>query len=340
MVTCCGTLVFTTEGGAKSRKMRGESLVLTKSIPSKLWFDDVKPGSVIVRSNFDNDAPETIIYKEGKDYSIDYKKGEIQRTEKSRIPDYSKYIFYNKNNFDHTKVENFMNTPFFVWADYETSQNTDVSKSLIYVENIESSVAKLSAGRSLKIIVFGDSISTGADATNPKFTFFEKFKNRLEKKFPESKITLENGATGGDRTVEGLVRLEEKVLNRKPELVLVGFGMNDNNIDSVTPKEFSKNLKSIVKKIKNKTGADVILFSAFPPNPKWKFGSENMNKFARITKKAALETKSAYADVYSIWMNALKRKEPSDLLGNNINHPNDFGHWIYSQAFKLILKKQ
>ncbi len=23
------------------------------------------------------------------------------------------------------------------------------------------------------------------------------------------------------------------------------------------------------------------------------------------------------------------RKKPEDVLGNNINHPNDFGHWIY-----------
>jgi hypothetical protein len=23
-------------------------------------------------------------------------------------------------------------------------------------------------------------------------------------------------------------------------------------------------------------------------------------------------------------------------LGNNINHPNDYGHWLYFQAFKNI----
>jgi hypothetical protein len=26
------------------------------------------------------------------------------------------------------------------------------------------------------------------------------------------------------------------------------------------------------------------------------------------------------------------RKRPEDLLANNINHPNDFGHWIYYRA--------
>jgi hypothetical protein len=30
----------------------------------------------------------------------------------------------------------------------------------------------------------------------------------------------------------------------------------------------------------------------------------------------------------------LKRKDPSSLLGNNINHPNDFGHWLYVVALE------
>jgi acyl-CoA thioesterase-1 len=30
------------------------------------------------------------------------------------------------------------------------------------------------------------------------------------------------------------------------------------------------------------------------------------------------------------------RKKPEDLLGNDINHPNDFGHWLYVQALEAI----
>ena len=109
--------------------------------------------------------------------------------------------------------------------------------------------------------------------------------------------------------------------------------MNDCNVNSTTSDNFHKNLTSIVKQIKNKTGADVLLYSTFPPNPNWIASSKNMEKYALITKEVAEETKSAYADVHSIWTNALKRKNPSSLLGNNINHPNNFGHWMYSQAF-------
>jgi hypothetical protein len=42
----------------------------------------------------------------------------------------------------------------------------------------------------------------------------------------------------------------------------------------------------------------------------------------------------AYADVFTNWDRIAARKKPEDFLGNNINHPNDFGHWIYFRVFQ------
>ena len=308
----------------------GESAVLAKQLPTKLMYKKIIPGSVIVKKSYDG---KTSAYKEGKDYVIDYEKGIIRRTAKSKIPDYSKHSLYGIKNFDYTKVKNYSNQPFFIWIDYQTENDTDISKPIIYQKNIKKTLDKLKNGKKVKIIVFGDSISTGAEATKPRYTFFERFKTQLKEKYPKAKITLENGSTGGDTTVHGLQRLEEKVLTRNPDIVLVGFGMNDHNINFVSPDNFHKNLKSIVEQIKKKTSADVLLYSTFPPNPEWNASSHNMKKYAEITKQVAKETKSAYADVYSIWKKVLERKDAPSLLNNNINHPNNFGHWMYSEAF-------
>jgi len=311
----------------------GESAVLAKEIPTKLLFDKIIPGSVVVRNNYDAKKSKNIIYKEGKDYIIDYKNGTITRTKKSRIPDYSKHSLYKVKNFDYTKVKSYSNQPFLIWIDYKSENNTDISKPIVYQKNIKKTLDKLESGKPVKIIVFGDSISCGGEVTEPRFAFYERFKKSLQKKYPQSKITLENGATGGDTTVQGLERLKNKVLTRKPDLVLVGFGMNDHNINFVAPDRFQKNLKSIVKKIKSKTGADVLLLSTFQPNNDWNANAHNMKTYAGITKAVAKETKSAYADVYSVWKKVLKRKDQPSLLNNNINHPTNFGHWMYSQAF-------
>ena len=33
-------------------------------------------------------------------------------------------------------------------------------------------------------------------------------------------------------------------------------------------------------------------------------------------------------------MSIAARKKPEDLLGNNINHPNDYGHWVYFRPWR------
>ena len=100
--------------------------------------------------------------------------------------------------------------------------------------------------------------------------------------------------------------------------------------------QFELNLKRIIALIRDQTEAEVILYSAFPPNPKWKFGSHHMADYAAATERAARDTGSAYADVFDNWQSLAARKKPEDLLGNNINHPNDFGHWIYARVLSAL----
>jgi lysophospholipase L1-like esterase len=128
------------------------------------------------------------------------------------------------------------------------------------------------------------------------------------------------------------------VLTRKPDLVLVAFGMNDHNVPGfgVPLDKFEATLNQIVSTIRERTGAEVMLLSTFPPNPDWAFGSHQMEKYAEATKSAANTQKCAYVDVYSVWAKALARKDAPSLLGNNINHPNDFGHWLYLQALEAV----
>ena len=53
-----------------------------------------------------------------------------------------------------------------------------------------------------------------------------------------------------------------------------------------------------------------------------------------MTEQVAREERCAFADVYRLWISIASRKKPEDLLGNNINHPNDYGHWLYFQALQ------
>lgn len=320
--------------GAAKTFQTGESVVFIGEEPAQLAFLPRRRPPMEVRSTYRKDLPETIRYEEGSDFIVDYERGQIRRTTPSRIPDFCTNMLYGIDDFDHSKFPGFGNGKFFGFVDYTTKKKIDWPKQSSQIKFLPETREKLRRGDNVKIVAFGDSITAGGDATEPKLIFWQRYADALQEKYPHAKIEAINGATGGDRTAEGLVRLQEKVLNQKPDLVLIGFGMNDHNIGGFgTPlTTFTNNLVTMIDRIRNETGAEIILYSTFPPNPKWHYGSHNMEAYALATEQVAREKNCAFADVYRNWLAMESKKKPEDLRSNNINHPNDFGHWIYFEV--------
>jgi lysophospholipase L1-like esterase len=241
-------------------------------------------------------ASNSVRYIEGRDFVVDYAAGTLKRLPDSWLPDFRTNMLYGQENFDHTQFPGYGNSGYFAFVDY----------------------------------------THAAPASWPDLIYWQRWADALQRKHPDSRITAVNGATGGDSTAQGLERLQTKVLDEKPDLVLLGFGMNDHNVMGVPIPQFESNLIQMITRIRTEVGAEVILFSTFPPNPKWKFGSHRMEEYAAATRRVARETACAYADVFGNWQALAGRKKPEDLLGNNINHPNDFGHGIYFQVFEAL----
>lgn len=329
-------LLTTSTAVADTTAITGDSLVLTGSTPGRLLHDNLAEGSVVVRSAYDAEAEGVVVYEAGKDYVVDLENGEVARVAGSRIPDFATNVLYGQENFDHSKFPGYGNGPFLVYVDYVTEAGGPVAVEHDARALLAGTRKKLGAGGPFKIITYGDSIAAGGEASALPLRFDERYAADLRVRFPKAEITVENGATGGDTTVQGLARLEEKVLTRGPDLVLVGFGMNDHNVNSVPEGAFEENLVSICAQVKDRTGAEILLFSAFPPNPKWMHSAHRMEVYAAATKRAAARAGVAYADVFGVWQGALARKDPPSLLANNINHPNNFGHWLYFEALRAV----
>ena len=317
----------------------GESVVLAGETPANLAFAPLLSKPVAVRSTYRDGLPQTIRYEAGRDYLVTAS-GQIRRTPGSRIPDFGTNILYGKEAFRQDQFPGYGNEAFFVYVDYAHREKWGVppAKAEFGTAQLPNTRTKLRAGQSVRIIAFGDSITAGGGASEPGLILWERWAGALREKYPRARIEAVNGATGGDTTVQGLQRLQAKVLEQKPDLVLIGFGMNDHNRPGlgVPLDAFASNLRTMIDRIRASTGAEIILFSAFPPNPKWYYGSHSMAAYADATERVALEEHCAFADVYHVWTSIAARKKPEDLLANDINHPNDFGHWIYFQAFEAI----
>jgi lysophospholipase L1-like esterase len=317
----------------------GESVVLAGEAPASLAFAPLLSKPVVVRSTYRDGLPQTIHYEAGRDYVLEAP-GQIRRRPGSRIPDFGTNMLYGQEDFRHDRFPGFGNEAFFVYVDYAHREKWELppAKAEFGAVRLPNTRRKLRAGEKVRIVAYGDSITAGGNASEPELIFWERWAAALREEHPRASIEITNGATGGDSTVQGLKRLEEKVLRQKPDLVLIGFGMNDHNREGfgVPLDAFAGNLRAMIARIRADTGAEIVLFSAFPPNPRWHYGSHNMEAYANATERVAREEHCAFADVYHLWMTAAERKKPEDLLANNINHPNDYGHWIYFQALAAM----
>ena len=336
-LSCSGLLLLT---GCTSRQpnpavhvQTGESVILIGDEPGNLAFAPSLSQPVNVRSTYRDGLPQTVHYEPGRDYAL-AASGQIRRTPGSRIPDFHTNILCGKEDFDHTQFPGFGNGDFFVFVDYSHRQPwlSGSPSSARGESSLPKTQQKLRAGGKIRLVAYGDSITAGGEATAPDLIFWERWAAALRQKYPNATVETVNGATGGDSTVQGLQRLAEKVLAQKPDLVLIGFGMNDHNRGGVPLAAFADNLRTMIDRVRADTGAEIVLFSAFPPNPKWHYGTHNMAAYAAATEAVAREKHCAFADVYRLWEQFAGKKKPEDFLGNNINHPNDFGHWIYFQA--------
>ena len=318
------------------KRQVGESVVLIGEEPAALAHTPVTGQPVIVRSTYMPLQRGAANYLEGLDFVVDYTHGTIRRSTGSGLPNFRNNILFGQEEFDHSKFPGFGNAPYFAYVDYWYVPTAPWPSQPPQTRFLSSTLAKLEAGKTVKIVAFGDSITAGGDASKPELVFWRLWAQDLVRNHPRASISTVNGATGGDTTVQGLERLQAKVLDQKPDLVLIGFGMNDHNVGGVPIPQFEQNLKQMIARVRNEAGAEVILFSTFPPNPKWAFGSHHMADYALATGRVAQETGCAYADVFNNWQTVAARKKPEDLLGNNINHPNDFGHWIYFRVFQEL----
>lgn len=344
MVALCAVVIGLAGCATQSRpdaayQQTGESLVLIGQQPKHLAFAPALDHPLVVRSTYRAGLTNTVQYEAGRDYVLT-SDGAIQRTADSRILDFSTNILFGKEDFDHNQFPGFGNLPFFVYVDYHHRERwtPPVAQPEFSAVALPETRRKLRAGDPVRIVTFGDSITAGGDASTPDMIFWARWADALRKKYPRASIEAINGATGGDTTAQGLQRLQAKVLDQQPDLVLIGFGMNDHNRPGfgVALPAFADNLRQMINRIRVNTKAEIVLFSAFPPNPQWRYGSHNMEAYAVATEAVAREKQCAFADVYQRWQQLATRKAPEDMLANDINHPNDFGHNLYFEALQAL----
>ena len=206
-------------------------------------------------------------------------------------------------------------------------------KSLPKPPALSKTLAKLRAKQPIKLVALGDSITEGYNASGFKASeappsqpsYPQLVANTLKSRFGAA-VELANLGVAGTDANWGLGRVD-KVAAQKPDLVILAFGMNHSDPASA----FASTMRRLCDAVMTACpAAEIIVVAPMTGNPR-AFPVERFIGY-RDVLRSLTSTKIALADVTTPWLELLKYKNFSDLSGNNINHPNDFGHRLYAEV--------
>lgn len=208
------------------------------------------------------------------------------------------------------------------------------------------------------IVCLGDSVTMGATSFQTfdyEMVYHSQLKRLLEKQYPSTVFSVINAGVAGETAADGLKRVDRDVVAHHPDLVVIGFGLNDVRKGRSGLQEFHANMSRIVCAVKERTEADVVLltpnYMVTKANPNvhmsqqklvselMRLQNENILKeYSARVREVAETFRAGCVDVYSIW-DTLRREgvDVNKLLANGLNHPNAHGHKIAAhEIMKLI----
>ena len=222
-------------------------------------------------------------------------------------------------------------------------------------ENAQAFINQLKTEKEGSILFYGDSITVGCNASgtqwggnrNPFLPSWDNLVTDSLARMYNANITKYNCAVGGWTTAQGAENFISQVESVNAnladiDLLVLAFGMND---PATQDTKYIADIKSMVNTYyaANPNGS-VVLVSPMVPNTQSKmvYGNHYLweNALNKVKNSQEYSTKHiSLAKVFTAFEELLTvpGKLSRDYLGNNINHPTDFGVRIYAQVIMKTL---
>lgn len=201
---------------------------------------------------------------------------------------------------------------------------------------------RLAAGEPVRVLLYGDSISCGFDCSGMygqkpgQPIWLELLKHRMEERW-DSPVSVCNTSVGGVDTRWAIEQVPERVAPFHPDLVLLGFGMND-RCPGEEYRALTERLLEAVQKAA--PGCECVLIATSLPNELaatapfhfWAHQDEYADSLRPLCKEGVV-----LADVQEVQRELQKKKRYVDLTGNWLNHPNDYLARVQAQVLAAVL---
>ena len=283
-----------------------------------------------------------VTYEAGRDFTWEPGSREIRLTPKSRIPfrtqaqvllppgsldsiaasrDGKKHLLFGEGHFFHDQQ---------VSAAYEPAERWSGPVPAADAPGLSRSMERLAARERFKIVMLGDSISTGANASGVvgappgQMGYPDLVADGLHQRFGGG-VELANLSVGGTNAGWGVGQMPAAIAER-PELFIIAFGMNDAS-GKRSPSKYRKDVTRMARVMRTACpDCDVVCVATMTANETWHYAAPQVYPEYLAQLLTLREPGLAVADVTSVWSWIVERKSALDLSGNGVNHPNDFGH--------------
>ena len=213
---------------------------------------------------------------------------------------------------------------------YKHSEPWDGYKPVYLGDKLSKTIEKLTNKEHLTIGFYGDSIMTGCNASSklvipPYLDDFPTASVKMLKKlYNYEDIEFFNTSKGGTLSDWGKTNVDVNVNAYSPDLVFLGFGMNDGSWN-IKPNDFVSNIEFMIASIQARNqNAEIIVVSTILANPDSTQNAGQENYLEPLKEMVKNYEGVAVMDMTSYSQYLLSKKRSVDILANNINHPSDF----------------
>ncbi len=187
-------------------------------------------------------------------------------------------------------------------------------------------------GDLVRIIAIGDSLTQGWMVRKGYLDFLEEM---LHQSYSLENLQIINRGIPGDTAEGGLYRLQDDVIDEKPDLTLIQFALNDAFLGYPVIK-YKNNLRAIIEKIKNDTESCIMLITSVSLEGEDDYLAEN---YYSVMEELAVKYRTSIARVHSYWKNKIAAGvNRGSLVQSDRVHPNVKGYQLMAEAIMEVLQ--
>ena len=172
------------------------------------------------------------------------------------------------------------------------------------------------APKKMKIIFFGDSITQAGVQPNG---YIVKLDSIIKKASLQDSIELIGAGIGGNKVYDLYLRMEDDVLSRQPDVVVIYVGINDvwhkaSSGTGTDPDKFEKFYRAIIKKLQDKNIKVVVCTPSVigERNDNSNQQDGDLNQYSKIIRDMAKELSLPVCDLHKAFSDYLKTNNPAN----------------------------